>query len=703
MIVLCGIVLAGGNLGSSDLEVFNQLLYCDVFRGQHSTGVFCKRLNEENVLIHKKAVPSFVYLLDDEYKSMSTGLTNYVVAPSWMVGHNRHATKGAVNDQNAHPFQHGKITLVHNGTLTDTSHLPDHNKFIVDSENICYSIDKIGAEETIQKLDGAFTLIWHDANDDTLHIIRNDERPFHLARVGTEWFGASEEDMLMWILKRNRMTKSRIAEHFECKVGTEYIFDVKGGRKMTLVEQKEHKLPVFTVASRWGGYYSQNWQDYRGENYANKSNANAGNKRDNPYENDAASQARRNQAIKEQNQIAIDRGLDIRRDQKLEFIPHTFEKYTSSTLNNGKMTGYVFDDTSSEYFEVDVHNIQEADYLEAMKYPKSSYSGTIYGISVVKDMVRCVVGAGKWLNVPSLEKSKEPDITTSEFDDDIPFDNLPEKFTTGAGVTVTRKFWEAHSHGECGGCGEHIDWKDAPKALFAYQSYWHPDCLKKSQLTDEEEEGEIELAVCSICSHVVKPSELDTAMSSFRQDDICISCADDVRKKAEAIKSGENGGVWVRAIDKTNPRHPEISVRVTNYTLGRMIIMKESIKKDLTLADMDKCYFEKRPGGNFAVALLPEGAKTPEDVSEETLAEKPLDFPKRPVLSLSKIVRSLDGSREMSVTKALWTQLGWCEFCYAQIAWKDVEACTLGSYNRIVCPKETCRGKLNGSQKNPAR
>lgn len=702
---MCGIVLAGGNLGSSDLEIFNQLLYCDVFRGQHSTGVMCKRLNETEVLIDKAALPSYAFLLREEYKKMSTGPTNYVVAPAWMVGHNRHATRGAVNDSNAHPFKHGAITLVHNGTLTNQSLLPDSSKFIVDSENICYSIDKIGAEETIQKLDGAFTLIWHDANDDTLHIIRNDERPFHLARVGTEWFGASEEDMLMWILKRARLTKSRIAEHFECEVGTEYIFDVKGGRKMVLTEKKEHKLPVFTIASRWDGYYSRSWQDYQGENYGSNSRGSAASKKESRYVDTPADQARRNKAIRDQNQIAIDKGLDIRRDQTLEFTPHTFEKYPSTTMANGKMTGYVFDDKSSEYFEVDVHNIKEADYIEAMKYPKSTYVGTIYGINIVKDMVRCVVGAGKWKNVPGLEGSSEPNVVMHEFNDDLPpFDDLPDTCITGAGVSVTRKFWEAHSHGECGGCGNHIDWKDAPKALFAYQSYWHPDCLKKSQLTDDEKdlEGEIELAVCSICSHVVKPSELDTAMSSFRQDDICKVCADEVRKKANAIKVGDAGGVWVKVIDKTSVRTPEISIRVTAQTLSRMIIMAESTKKELTMEDVSKCYFEKRPGGNFAVALLPEGVKTPAELGG--VSAEPVDtFPKRKVLSLNKIVRSLDGKRELSTTKAIWSSIGWCEFCYSQIAWKDVEACTLGSYNRIVCPKETCRGKLNGSQKNPVR
>lgn len=703
---MCGIVLAGGNLGASDLEIFNQLLYCDVFRGQHSTGVFAKRLNETEVLTYKEALPSYALLLKNEYKELTTGKTNYTVAPSWIVGHNRHATRGAVNAQNAHPFTHGNITLVHNGTLVNQDLLPEASRFVVDSENICYSIDKIGAEETIQKLDGAFTLVWHDASDETLHIIRNDERPFHLCRIGVDWFGASEEDMLMWILKRSKTHKNRASEHFECKVGVEYIFDVKGGRKMTLIEEKEHKLPVFTVASRWGGYYSQNWQDryYQDERFERHSSENAKNKNANPYTSPASQAAKRAKDIADQNKLASDRGLDVRRDQIIDFTPCMFEEYASSYgETKGKMTGYIFDDKLSEYFEVDVHNILKKDYELSLQYPKSGYSGTVSCIAVVKDMLRCVVISGKWTGIPELDK--EPESTTSsEFDDnDVPFD-LNDSFINKQGVTVTRKFWESFSHGDCEGCGNHIEWEEAPKAIFAYQAYWHPACLKKSQLTDESK-GDNELAICSLCSKIVPPSEVDTQMSSFRQEDICTTCAGEIRQNAAKIQA-VNGGVWTRFIDKTTPRHTEGSIRVTKEMLDKMILMAESVRSDLTLEDLPLCYVEKRIGGNYAVAMLPEGVKSPDEVRKGGLSARPAETfrpsESRNVLSLSKIVRSLDGVREKKVTKAFWNSIGYCEFCYKQIPWKDVEACTLGKYNRIVCPSDTCRGKLNGNQKNPA-
>lgn len=694
---MCGIVLAGGNLSGSDLEIFNQLLYCDVFRGQHSTGVFCRRPNEEKVSFFKEALPSFAYLLEPEYKEMSTGKTAYTVSPLWMVGHNRHATRGAVNSQNAHPFQHGDITLVHNGTLVDQSLLPEHRNFVVDSENICYSINKIGAEATIQKLDGAYTLIWHDAKDDTLHIIRNDERPFHLCRVGNDWFGASEEDMLMWILKRSKSHRSRVGEHFECKVGVEYIFDVKA-RKMTLIEEKEHKLPVFTLASRWDR--SSSWIDqyYQDERYERHSNANAARASVGSHSSvSPAAEARRKAEIDKQNNLAKDRGLDIRRDQTIEFTPCMFTPYTNAyNLENGKMTGYIFDDTLSEYFEIDVHNISKADYEACMDNPKVKYSTMVVCISEINGMIRVVGSTGKWVGLPSIAvSSKEPDVTGSSFDDDIPFD-MSGTCVTGAGISVTRKFWESHAHGECAGCGKHIEWEDAPKALFAYQSYWHPDCLKK--VGTEEEDTPNELVVCSVCSQIVTPSEIDSEMSSFKRDDICKPCANDVRSKARQIQLRE--GVWAKVKDMTTAREPEISIRVTPSMLARMIIMGESISKEIKMEDVEKCYIERRVGGNYAIALLPEGCKSPKDIKKEEIADKARTFrQQQKPTAIRKIVKSIDGNRELEVTKALWSQIGYCEYCYQQVLWKDVEACSLGNYQRIVCPSEKCRGK-NGSQKN---
>ena len=56
--------------------------------------------------------------LDPEYKKMfPDGFGGYRA----VVGHNRSATRGGITTETAHQFQEGPITIVHNGTLIDTS------------------------------------------------------------------------------------------------------------------------------------------------------------------------------------------------------------------------------------------------------------------------------------------------------------------------------------------------------------------------------------------------------------------------------------------------------------------------------------------------------------------------------------------------------------------------------------------------------
>lgn len=693
---MCGIVLAGGNMTSTDLDIFNQLLYCDVFRGQHSTGVFGQRKSSTEVFSYKEALPSFAFILKDEYQKVSAGATKYAVAPSWIVGHNRHATRGAVNARNAHPFTHGNITLVHNGTLTDQDLLPDSKQFEVDSENICHSINLIGGAATIQKLDGAFTLIWHDAKDNTLHIIRNSERPFHLARCGLDWFGASEEDMLMWILNRSRSHKNRINEHFECKVGTEYIFDVSGN-KMTLAEEVAHTLPVFTAAARWNNWGYSSWgQDYnqdpnKDERFARHS---AGNNANSQSGASAASDVRRKDALNKQNQIAIDKGLKLRRDQLIDITPHQFEEYKNAVQEGrGKMTGFFYDNEAQEYIEADIHNVKRSDYDQAMDSVKTVYRGTIGCINEVNSLVRLVLVSGRfiWDGVDS-----EPESTTAhEFNDDIPFDMDDSFISKNTGVKITRKFWEAHAHGECGGCGEHIDWQDAPKAVFAYSAYWHPKCFEGIQKAETTPEEDVEMGICAVCGNVKLDAEFDDDMSEARKEDICKVCATEIRARA-ASRTIEEGYIWTKCVDTTGPRRTEQALRVDARMLSRMIVLKDSVKKaaDLTLHDVPFCYIEKRAGGIYAITM--KQSRPDEPVAKEETTSQEETFRRKPEssLSLRKIVTSIDGKTEVEFTKALWANLGYCKFCYKQIAWRDAETCTLGGLNSIVCSSNICRGKM---------
>ena len=189
-------------------KFMRQALIIDTLRGDDSTGVFYKRRKAEGVAGWYKSVQDgYRFVESDDYDKVTRDLHDY-----WfMVGHNRAATVGAVDVNGAHPFQEGAVTLVHNGTLRSTYDLPKTQQELkvgVDSHALCHNLalvdpDAVG-EEVISKINGAFTLIWHDSRDGSLNIVRNDERPLHLAQSAlhdTIYF-TSEAAQLKWLDER---------------------------------------------------------------------------------------------------------------------------------------------------------------------------------------------------------------------------------------------------------------------------------------------------------------------------------------------------------------------------------------------------------------------------------------------------------------------------------------------------------------------
>lgn len=139
-----------------------------------------------------------------------------------VLGHNRAATTGDVTTANAHPFQEGPITLIHNGTLDYTYALPipmhkvkeqkRKEAIEVDSHLICHNLAHHDWKEVLESLRGAYALVWHDARTDAIHMARNHQRPLHLMRAKCEdtVLFASEADMLWWVAGRTNFTRDTI-------------------------------------------------------------------------------------------------------------------------------------------------------------------------------------------------------------------------------------------------------------------------------------------------------------------------------------------------------------------------------------------------------------------------------------------------------------------------------------------------------------
>lgn len=256
---MCGIVGVINPFSTVDKKVFEQLLTVDVLRGDHSTGVYNIHTSGSRSTYHKKPMPGNVFLASEE-RTLNTSVINSM-SDAW-VGHNRFATQGAINEDNAHPFAHGDIVLVHNGTLNDESYLP--RSFATDSEGIAYALSQAkDAKDVLESLDGAFTLVWADLGKRTLNLARNNKRPMYLAKNkhrGSYYF-ASEKLMLEWILHRNNITVDEIVS---LPVGKVYSFDMSrpSALKMEVTDFTPKPEPA-----RYISYYS-GWQQGSGSSSA---------------------------------------------------------------------------------------------------------------------------------------------------------------------------------------------------------------------------------------------------------------------------------------------------------------------------------------------------------------------------------------------------------------------------------------------------
>lgn len=177
---MCGHVGIAGKLDYRDEPTMKRLLIYDYFRGPDSTGIAVINKEADDAKVVKIASHPLDLFDMTKFKSALSGH-----ASSVFMGHNRAATRGAINTVGAHPFQFGHIVGCHNGTLTPASHKELEEaldeKFDVDSQAIFAAIEKFGIVKTVSMLQGAWALVWFDFKERTLNFLRNKERPFWYA------------------------------------------------------------------------------------------------------------------------------------------------------------------------------------------------------------------------------------------------------------------------------------------------------------------------------------------------------------------------------------------------------------------------------------------------------------------------------------------------------------------------------------------
>lgn len=226
-------------------------------RGVDGCGQFFvdKKGFDKTKVVKKKGNPYWL-LYEKEYGDFKKEAYNNAAA---VVGHNRAATRGKLSDENTHPFKVDHITLVHNGTLRSGLHVPVDE---VDSKLLCQAIAEKGVEDAIKEINGAWTLVWHDANQKTLNFLKNGERPLCLMRTNSgDIYFASKRKMLEWLLDEINV---KDATEIEMKTDVMYSYDFAA---KTFSEKGVEGKKYTTIGSGYSPATNGRYTSYNGGRY----------------------------------------------------------------------------------------------------------------------------------------------------------------------------------------------------------------------------------------------------------------------------------------------------------------------------------------------------------------------------------------------------------------------------------------------------
>lgn len=254
---MCGLIGLAGNITFKEEKIFTTLLMLDVIRGKHSTGVASlhKDINTPVVKVVKDKLNAVDFMDLASFRTLMWK-KHYI-----LMGHNRWATKGAIVQENAHPFEFDNIVGAHNGSLNSQLSFHEGNRFAVDSQALYSELNHSDAATMWSKTNGAAALSWIDKRDNSLNFLRNKERPLWFTTInkGETLVWASEHWMIHVACSREGFALDEAPR--EVALNTLYTFpiEMKIGAKITYNRTEVEPY----VAPKWESRpYSRTYDSY---------------------------------------------------------------------------------------------------------------------------------------------------------------------------------------------------------------------------------------------------------------------------------------------------------------------------------------------------------------------------------------------------------------------------------------------------------
>ena len=255
---MCGLVGVAGNITLTHKKALKNLLLFDTTRGEHSTGLLSvfKAKKKKSFFLLLKAVGSPEKLYEKHPEFFDKGVYDHKDNPFLLMGHNRWATQGAIDEEGAHPFLFDNLIGAHNGTVRQWSLKDFHGakKFDIDSQIIFSELSHSGDIKKVWgELDGAASLTWYNRKNGTMNFLRNDERPMQICFTPDRrtMFWASEAWMLTIALAKAGIKHLDIVSTEE---DMHYEFTIKDGVPIAHKEEEYEPRKPFVYS------YGQNYQ-----------------------------------------------------------------------------------------------------------------------------------------------------------------------------------------------------------------------------------------------------------------------------------------------------------------------------------------------------------------------------------------------------------------------------------------------------------